>query len=131
MSHDHSAMASQDRGHIEHHIVGIPTYLGVFFGLMLLTALTVWVAFLDLGSFSWLHTPLALIIASVKAFIVLWWFMHVKYSVRLTWVFIASGILWLGILLAITIGDYVGRSWEPAPEGWQAAVLTDTIDRHA
>ena len=114
-----------------HHIMGIPVYLAVFTTLMVLTALTVWVAFLDLGSWSFLHTPLALMIASVKAFVVLWWFMHVKYSVRLTWVFIASGILWLGILLAITIGDYVGRTWEAQSEGWQASVATETLERHA
>ena len=130
MSHDNASTAA-DRGHIEHHIVGIPTYLAVFMGLMVFTALTVWVAFLDLGSLSWLHTPLALAIATVKAFIVLWWFMHVKYSVKLTWVFIVSGILWLGILLAITIGDYVGRTWEPAPEGWQASAVTETVGEHA
>ena len=125
------ATMSDDRGHIEHHVLGIPTYLAVFMGLMVLTALTVWVAFLDLGSWSFLHTPLALAIASVKAFIVLWWFMHVKFSTKLTWVFIASGILWLGILLVITIGDYVGRTWEPTPDGWQAAATTEPIGRHA
>ena len=122
---------SSNKHNGSHHIMGIPVYMAVFMTLMGLTALTVWVAFLDLGSWSFLHTPLALIIASVKAFVVLWWFMHVKFSVRLTWIFIASGILWLGILLAITIGDYVGRTWEAQAEGWQAAAVTETVERHA
>ena len=105
-----------------HHIVSIPVYLAIFAALLVLTAVTVWVAFLDLHDADWLHTPLALGIATFKALLVVLWFMHVKYSVRLVWVFVISGILWLGILLAITGGDYVGRRWEQQGQGWQASL---------
>lgn len=108
-----------------HHIVPIPIYVAIFAALLVLTAVTVWIAFQDLYGLDWLHTPLALGIATLKAVLVVLWFMHVKYSVRLTWVFIASGILWLGILLAITIGDYVGRSWEHQGQGWQASLTIE------
>lgn len=103
-----------------HHIVPIPVYLAIFASLLGLTGVTVWVAFQELHAANWLHTPLALGIATAKAVLVVLWFMHVKYGVRLVWVFIASGLLWLAILLAITGGDYMGRRWEQQSLGWQA-----------
>lgn len=104
------------------HIVPLGVYLTVFALLLVLTALTVWVAVIDLGAYSWLHTPLALVIASVKAVLVGLWFMHMKYSPRLVWVFVAAGIAWLALLVGITMGDYVGRTWEPDPNAWRASV---------
>ncbi len=106
--------------HSSHHVVPLSVYIAVFVTLLALTALTIWVAVLDLGAYSWLHTPLALLIAGIKAAAVVVWFMHVRYSVRLTWVFVAAGVLWLAILLAITFADYVARDWEMAPQGWRA-----------
>ena len=85
-------MSHSEAGHDGHHVVPIPVYLGIFAALLVLTGVTVWVAFLDLGSWDFLHTPLALAIACLKATLVVLWFMHVKYSVRLIWVFIASGL---------------------------------------
>jgi caa(3)-type oxidase subunit IV len=35
--------------------------------------------------------------------------MHVKYSTRLTWAVVVSGVFWLGILLVLTYGDYLTR----------------------
>jgi cytochrome c oxidase subunit 4 len=112
----------------EPHIVPLGVYLSIFAALMALTALTVWVAVVDLGTYSWLHTPLALVIATAKATLVVLWFMHVKYGSRLVWVFLAAGLLWLVILIAITVGDYVGRTWEPAPNAWQASVVAPAAD---
>jgi cytochrome c oxidase subunit 4 len=43
--------------------------------------------------------------------LVVLFFMHVKYSTRLTWVVVAASVFWLGILLALTMGDYLTRSW--------------------
>lgn len=111
-----------DQGHTSsHHIVPIPVYLAIFGALLILTGVTVWVAFQDMHGADWMHTPLALGIATAKAILVVLWFMHVKYSVRLVWVFIVSGLLWLAILLAVTGGDYVGRRWEQPGTPWQAA----------
>lgn len=104
------------------HIVPLRVYLAVFGLLMVFTLLTVWVALIDLGAYSWLHTPLALAIASVKATLVVMWFMHVKYGSRLVWVFVAAGLAWLALLVGITVGDYVGRAWEPEPNAWRASV---------
>ena len=90
------------------HIVPIRIYFVIFGLLMLGTYLTVQAAFLDLGVF---NTPIALAIAIIKATVVVLYFMHVKYSPRLTKLVIIGSVLWLGILLVMTLGDYVTRSW--------------------
>ena len=50
-------------------------------------------------------------IACTKGLLVVLYFMHVKYSSKLTWVFAGSGVLWLLILFALTLSDYVSRGW--------------------
>lgn len=116
-------MSHTEAGHDGHHVVAIPVYLAIFVALLVLTGVTVWVAFLDLGSWDFLHTPLALAIATLKATLVVLWFMHVKYSVKLTWVFIAVGLVWLLLLIGITVADYAGRNWEHIEDGWRAVEL--------
>ena len=91
-----------------HHIVPVRTYLIIFGLLMLGTYLTVQAAFLDLGAF---NTPIALAIAIAKATVVVLYFMHVKYSPRLTWVVVIGSVFWLAILLIMTFGDYATRAW--------------------
>jgi cytochrome c oxidase subunit 4 len=90
------------------HIVPTRIYYTIFAILMLCTGLTVWVAFLDLGA---LNTIAALAIAVFKATLVVLFFMHVKYSTRLTWAVVVGSIFWLGILLVLTMGDYLTRGW--------------------
>ena len=63
---------------------------------------------LDLGR---LNTVAALAIACFKALIVVLYFMHVKYSTRLTWAVVAGSVFWLGILLTLTFSDYLTRAW--------------------
>jgi cytochrome c oxidase subunit 4 len=95
--------------HAEHHIIPTRVYYVIFLILMVCTALTVWVAYLDLGP---LNTIAALAIAVFKAVLVVLFFMHVKYSSKLTWAVIAGGVFWLLILLTI-MGDYLTRAWQP------------------
>jgi cytochrome c oxidase subunit IV len=90
------------------HVVPTRTYYLIFLTLMLCTAITVAVAFIDLGP---LNTVVAMIIAVLKATLVVLFFMHVKYSTRLTWAVIAGSLFWLGILLVLTLGDYLTRGW--------------------
>ena len=90
------------------HIVPKRTYYVIFGLLMLCTYITVQVAFLDLGA---LNTVVALGVAVFKATIVVLFFMHVKYSTRLTWLVVIGSIFWLAILLALTLGDYLTRTW--------------------
>ena len=72
------------------------------------TYLTVQAAFIDLGA---LNTVVALAIACTKAVLVVLYFMHVRYSTRLTWAVVVASVFWLGILLALTFGDYLTRPW--------------------
>ena len=88
------------------HIVPKSTYYTIFSLLMLGTAITVGVAFLDLGAF---NTVVALVIACTKAALVVLFFMHVKYSTRLTWAVVAGSIFFLFIMLALTFNDYLTR----------------------
>ncbi|MGE3176464.1 MAG: cytochrome C oxidase subunit IV family protein [Vicinamibacterales bacterium] len=89
-----------------HHIVPTSTYFAIFALLMLGTAITVAVAYVDLGV---LNTAVALAIACTKATLVVLFFMHVKYSSRLTWAVVFGSIFWLVILLALTYNDYLTR----------------------
>jgi cytochrome c oxidase subunit 4 len=90
------------------HILPKKIYYTIFGVLMLCTYLTVQIAFLDLGP---LNTIAALAIAVFKATLVVLFFMHVKYSPRLTWAVVIGSLFWLAILFALTLGDYLTRAW--------------------
>jgi cytochrome c oxidase subunit IV len=90
------------------HVVPTRVYYLIFAALMIGTFITVQVSFFDLGA---LNTVVALTIAVTKAALVILFFMHVRYSTRLTWAVIAGSVFWLGILLTLTFGDYLTRAW--------------------
>jgi cytochrome c oxidase subunit IV len=87
--------------------VSIRTYALVFLALLVLTGLTTAIAFLDLGGS--INTMVALAIAVCKALLVILYFMHVRYSDRLTWVFAGAGFFWLLILIGGTMDDVLTR----------------------
>jgi cytochrome c oxidase subunit IV len=91
-----------------HHVPSLKLYFTVFAILMVGTALTVLVAFYDLGP---LNNVMMLTIACVKALFVVLYFMHVRWSSRLTWVVVASGFFWLLIMFTFTMTDYLSRGW--------------------
>lgn len=91
-----------------HHVTSPMTYYVIFGILMVLTVITVWIAFVDLGV---LNTPVAFAIATVKATVVILYFMHVRHSTRLTWVVIIGSLFILGVLFVITLADYLTRGW--------------------
>jgi cytochrome c oxidase subunit 4 len=93
------------------HVVSRKLYFMIFGGLMVLTALTVWVANFNLPGP--LNAIVALSIAVIKATLVILYFMHVRYSSKLTWVFVCAGLIWLIILFAFTLSDYLTRGWVP------------------
>ena len=90
------------------HILPKRVYYTIFAILLFCTYLTVQIAFLDLGP---LNTIAALAIAVFKAVLVVLFFMHVKYSTRLTWAVVLGSIFWFGILIALTMSDYLTRVW--------------------
>ncbi len=93
---------------VSDHIVPTRVYYVVCVALMVGTYLTVQAAFFDLGAF---NTVVAVGIAVIKATLVVLFFMHVKYSTRLTWAIVAGSLFWLGILLVLTFNDYLTRAW--------------------
>jgi len=94
-----------EQGHTE-HIVKPGTYLAIITTLLALTGLTVTAAYINLGRF---NIVVALVIATIKATLVVLFFMHAKYSPRRTQLVIFAGIFWLAILLFMTLSDYVSR----------------------
>lgn len=94
--------------HHEHHIVG-PKVYGVIFGsLLFFTALTVAASYLELGVF---NAVVAIAIACVKAVLVILFFMHIKYSSRLTKLTLAAGFFTFFVLITMTLTDYISRAW--------------------
>jgi len=94
------------------HILPRSLYFGIFGLLMVLTVITVAAAFVDLGN---MNIVVAIGIAIVKATFVILFFMHVKYSSKLTWVVVGAGVFWLLILLSLLMLDYASRGWMMAP----------------
>lgn len=99
-------------GHVEHHIVPIPTYLIIFGVLIVGTIATVLVALVNLDHilFAGANTVMALLIAFVKTSAVVLWFMHVKYSSRLIMMTVIAGFVWLAIMFALTMQDFLTRT---------------------
>ena len=101
-------MSSQHSEHID----SVKTYALVLIVLLGFTVLTTLVAFVDLGNFS---VVVALAIAVTKMLLVALFFMHVRYSTRLTRLVIVGGLLWLAILLLLTLSDFFTRGWLGTP----------------
>ena len=93
------------------HVVSRKVYFVIFGALMVFTLLTVWIANFNLPGP--LNAIVALSIAVTKATLVVLYFMHVRYSSKLTWVFVCAGLIWLIIFFAFTLSDYLTRGWVP------------------
>lgn len=102
----------------EHHIVSPGTYALILGVLLIATGLTVWASYIDLGE--WHIAPgltlfwnpvVALAIASTKMTLVVLFFMHIKYSRKLTKLTVASGFFVFLVLIGMTLADYFTRAW--------------------
>ncbi len=100
------------------HVSPKSTYYLIFGTLMVATAVTVFVAFLNLGI---LNFPVAISIAIVKATLVILFFMHAKYSSRLTKLIVGGAFFFLLVLLTLTLTDYMSRGWHTSPRGTTTA----------
>jgi cytochrome c oxidase subunit 4 len=90
-------------------IVPIKVYAKVLFALLALTATTCAVSFIDMGK---MNAVVAVVIAFVKASLVALIFMHLRYSRRLMKVVVGAGLFWLGILIGLTMSDFLTRGWQ-------------------
>jgi len=104
---DHFTPQSQP-AHPAGHVVSWRIYLSVFAALCVLTVITVAVTGYDFGP---LNLIVALAVAITKASLVVLFFMHARYSPKLTGVVIASSIAFFFILLFLILTDYLSRPW--------------------
>jgi cytochrome c oxidase subunit 4 len=105
--HDHDP-GEQDVHDSLNHIVPPRIYIIVGTALLILTATTVWASYLELGVW---NPIVALFIACVKGTIVVLFFMHVKYSSKLTKLTVFSGLFLFAVLISLTLSDYMTRAW--------------------
>jgi cytochrome c oxidase subunit 4 len=97
---------------VSEHIVSPKIYAVIFTSLMIGTGITVWAAFQNFGK---LNIVIALVIATIKASLVVLYFMHARYSSKRTQLVIVCSVFWLAIMLALTLSDYNTRSHEMQP----------------
>jgi cytochrome c oxidase subunit IV len=105
--HDHGPN-EQDVHDSLNHVVSPVIYITVAAILLVMTAVTAAVSFVDLGTF---NAVVALFIACFKASIVVLFFMHVKYSSKLTKLTVFSGLFLFAVLISLTLADYTTRAW--------------------
>ncbi len=112
ISHDaaHDPANVTNPEHSEHHIVSPMVYLGILGILLVGTGLTVGAALIKSMPLV-LNAPIALAIAVTKAVFVVLFFMHVKYSTRLTKLTVAAGFVTFFILVMMSMTDYISRAW--------------------
>ena len=98
----------------EHHVVPLALYFKVFAALMILLFMTVGAAFIPASILEvWgpLNVVIAMAIAVVKALLIFTFFMHLKWSTRMVWLFAGSGFMFLVVMFALTYADYFTRGW--------------------
>lgn len=107
IQHELQSHPSEPTHHAE-HIVSPKVYMAVGAALLVLTGTTTAVSYVDLGTF---NAVVALAIACTKMTLVVLFFMHIKYSSRLTMLTVASGLFTFIVLIMMTMTDYMSRAW--------------------
>lgn len=92
------------------HAIPRKHYYNVFGWLIVLLVLTVGAAYVDTGH-HWINNVVAMTIAVAKMMLIILIFMHVRWSSKLTWVFVGGGFFWLLILFVFTLSDVFSRHW--------------------
>ena len=90
----------------EGHIVPDSVLISVWAALLALTAVTVGVSLVDLKHIT-IFT--AVIIATVKATLVVLYFMHMRYERPLYWWMLSAALGFYGIAIGLTFVDYSFR----------------------
>jgi cytochrome c oxidase subunit 4 len=90
----------------QHPVTPVRTYVFVFLALLVGTALTVAAAEFDFGL---LNNFIAMAIAITKAMLVLYFFMELRHSTRMTVLTAAAGFFWLVLMIGLFLMDYGTR----------------------
>lgn len=109
-----------------YHVTPFSTYLKIYSILLVLTALTVILALpaFHMGFFS---TVLAIAIASTKAFLVAWYFMHQKYEGKLNRTILVSGFFFLALMFGFTFADWATRTTFKEKNSYEAKSIEEAI----
>lgn len=106
-SHDEHAAHAEGHDH-HHHVTPLAVYFAVFGALMVLTAITVWIAQFHFGSAT---TLIAMLVATVKASLVALIFMHLLYDERLNAVAFGFGLIFVALFFIFTLADVLTRDY--------------------
>lgn len=106
-AHDDHAAGALQMGH--HHVSSSRMFLNVLIALLILTVITVGASRIDFGSANML---IAMLIASIKASLVIAFFMHLKWDTAINKIVFLSSFLFLSLLFIFTIADYSTRRWD-------------------
>jgi cytochrome c oxidase subunit 4 len=118
-------MSGSTVSHASHeHVDPLKSYIIVFITLMILLFMTVGAYYLKFDEWfgpqwGFINTAIALIIATIKASLVVLVFMHLRHGTKLTWVIASTGFLWLCIMITFFFADYLTRG--SIPEGYNTA----------
>jgi cytochrome c oxidase subunit 4 len=96
------------------HVSPKSIYYAIFGALMVLTVVTIYVAYQPLGVWNF---PVAIGIAIIKATLVILFFMHAKYSSKLTKLFVGTAFFFLVVMLGLTMTDALSRGLRTYPGG--------------
>jgi cytochrome c oxidase subunit 4 len=92
-------------------------YLIIYVALLILLAITIGFAFVDIGRYA--NNLIAMAIACMKGLLIVLFFMHMKDEKWITWFVAGAGVLWLCIMLTLTMNDYLTRNHpaQSSPKG--------------
>jgi len=115
---EHNENNTEGEYHEQHHVVSPALYAMILLALLCATALTCGMSYIDLGEWHitqgvtlfW-NPVVALAIACTKMSLVVLFFMHIKYSRRLTKLTVLSGLFIFLTLIGMTLTDYMSRAW--------------------
>jgi cytochrome c oxidase subunit IV len=113
-----------DDGMVHSHISSVKFYVLILAGLMILTLLTVGVASIHLGK---LNLAVAVIISSMKATLVVMFFMHLKYDNKFNATILVCSLLFIGIFFAYTLNDTDRRGELDDAQGSQVLPSTGVV----
>jgi len=89
------------------HVLPLKLYLSVALALIILTALTVSISFVHLGGW---NAVVAVTIATIKALLVAFIFMHLRYEKKINLFIFTMGLVFIGLFISLTMFDTLRRT---------------------
>jgi cytochrome c oxidase subunit IV len=127
-AHSEHAHGDHDDGKVHSHISSAKFYYAIFGALIFFTCLTVAVSYVHLGP---ANLAVAVLIASIKASLVVTFFMHLRYDNKFNATMFVCGLLFIGVFFAYTLNDTDRRQNELNDVQGNKVYLGDTQDKQA